>query len=334
MKSELDLSDSGKSISVVIPVLNEARSLQRVLPEVAQTMAQTGLRWEIVVVDDGGSDNLQEVVGEFAREDERRNVQLVKLSRNFGKEAALTAGLERARGDAVLCMDGDGQHPACLLPHMIDLWQQGNDMVIGVQRERTNEGLLLVKCKAVFYRILKGDGRFEIPANAGDFRLLDRKVVRALLRLPERSRYMKGLYAWIGFKTVMLPFDAAPRAAGASKFRFGHLSELALTGITSFSLKPLRLVSRIGLLISLFAMAYGVIIVLDKLFFGNPISGWATLAAGMMLLSGIQLICLGVIAEYLGRIFEEAKQRPLYIVAETIDHSRIVMRPVSQETCF
>lgn len=334
MKANQFSSETGKSCSVVIPVLNEARSLVQLLPEVAQVLTQSGLRWEIVVVDDGGTDNLREVIADFAEADSTRNVQLVRLSRNFGKEAALTAGLEHARGDAVLCMDGDGQHPPRLILEMIRLWQQGNEMVIAVQRMRTGEGLFLVKAKAIFYRILQGEGRFRIPPNAGDFRLMDRRVVRALLRLPERSRYMKGLYAWIGFKTVMLPFDADPRWEGKSKFRFKQLSELALTGITSFSMKPLRMVSRIGFGISFLALLYGLYIVLETLLFGNEVSGWATLAAGIMLLSGIQLVCLGVIAEYLGRIFEEAKQRPLYIVSDTVDHSGLELEPERRETAF
>jgi glycosyltransferase involved in cell wall biosynthesis len=324
----------GKSVSVVIPVLNEARSLVQLLPNIAQVLTQSGLRWEIVVVDDGGSDNLREVIAEFSKAHRAGNVQLVRLSRNFGKEAALTAGLEYARGDAVLCMDGDGQHPPHLLPEMLQLWQQGNEMVVAVQRMRTSEGMFLVKAKALFYRLLQGEGRFQIPPNAGDFRLMDRRVVRALLRLPERSRYMKGLYAWIGFKTAMLPFDADPRWEGKSKFRFRQLSELALTGITSFSMKPLRMVSRVGFGISFVALMYGAYIVFETLFFGNEVSGWATLAAGIMLLSGIQLVCLGVIAEYLGRIFEEAKQRPLYIVADTVDHSGLTLEPAQRETTF
>lgn len=334
MKSNKFPLEAGKSVSVVIPVLNEAKSLVQLLPGVAQVLAQSGLRWEIVVVDDGGADNLREVIADFANADSTRNVQLVRLSRNFGKEAAITAGLEHARGDAVLCMDGDGQHPPHLLLEMIKLWREGNEMVIAVQRMRTSESMFLVKAKALFYRILQGEGRFQIPPNAGDFRLMDRRVVSALLRLPERSRYMKGLYAWIGFKTMMLPFDADPRWEGKSKFRFRQLSELALTGITSFSMKPLRMVSRIGFGISFLALMYGMYIVFETLFFGNEVSGWATLSAGIMLLSGIQLVCLGVIAEYLGRIFEEAKQRPLYIVADTVDHSGLMLEPEQRETKF
>lgn len=331
MKSDRLPAGIEKSISVVIPVLNEAQSIMHLLPNLSQVLASSGMRWEIVIVDDGSSDNLEEVVADYVGLDRNNNVQLIRLSRNFGKEAALTAGLECARGDAVICMDGDGQHPIRLLLEMIAVWQQGNDMVVGVQKLRTNESLLLVKAKALFYKLLKGEGRFEIPPNAGDFRLMDRRVVQALLKLPERTRFMKGLYAWIGFKTVMLPFDAEPRTAGQSTFRFRQLSELAMTGITAFSMKPLRLVSRIGFTISFLAIMYGFYIVLEKFFFGNDVSGWATLAAGMMLLSGIQLVSLGVIAEYLGRVFEEAKQRPLYIIADKIDYSNLTLESARSE---
>jgi glycosyltransferase involved in cell wall biosynthesis len=330
-KSCLPCAPQGKSVSVVIPVLNEAQSLAQLLPDIAQTLSCSGLRWEIVIVDDGGTDNLRDVVAAFERDGGPTNVQLLELSRNFGKEAALTAGLDAARGDAVVCMDGDGQHPHALLLDMIALWQRGNDMVIGVQKRRSSERKWLVNAKTVFYKFFHGTDRFEIPAHAGDFRLMDRRVVLALLNLPERTRYMKGLYAWIGFKTAMLPFNAAPRTDGDSKFHFSELFELALAGITSFSMKPLRLVSRVGVGISTAALIYGGYIVLETVLVGNRLSGWATLAAGMMLLSGIQLVCLGVIAEYLGRVFEETKQRPLYIVASRVDHSELTSPSHSME---
>jgi glycosyltransferase involved in cell wall biosynthesis len=310
-----------RSISVVLPVLNEAASLATLLPRIGRALSECGVDWEIVVVDDGGTDHLAQVVTAFKSEDAQRNVQLVRLSRNFGKEAALTAGLAAARGDAVICMDGDGQHPIALLSRMIAQWQNGFDMVVGVQRERTNENRWLVMAKKQFYRFLQSGERFVIPANAGDFRLMDRRVVKALLQLPERTRFMKGLYAWIGFKTAIEPFDADSRTAGETKFRLRQLLDLASLGITSFSMKPLRMVSGIGVIISVISLAYGVYILAETLIVGNPLSGWATLASGIMLLSGIQLICLGVMAEYLGRIFEESKQRPLYIVDEAIDRS-------------
>jgi glycosyltransferase involved in cell wall biosynthesis len=330
-QSALSCRSNRESVSVVIPVLNEAASLALLLPRLAQTLTQCEVDWEIVIVDDGGSDNLGEVVAAFEQDGTDRNVQLIRLSRNFGKEAALTAGLDAVRGDAAICMDGDGQHPLSVLPKMIAQWRNGYDMVIGAQQSRTHESRWMVVAKDRFYRFLQSGERFSIPANAGDFRLMDRRVINALLQLPERTRFMKGLYAWLGFKTAIEPFDADERTAGTSKFRLRQLLELASLGITSFSMKPLRMVSAIGAVISVLAIGYGLYIMAETLIIGNPVSGWATLASGIMLLSGIQLICLGVIAEYLGRIFEEAKQRPLYIVDETTDHS-LLGRPRTQKS--
>jgi glycosyltransferase involved in cell wall biosynthesis len=311
-----------RSVSVVLPVLNEAASLAGLLPRIALVLQQCEVEWEIVVVDDGGTDNLSQVLAAFEAQLPHCNVQLVRLSRNFGKEAALTAGLNAARGDAVICMDGDGQHPPSMIARMIAQWRNGYDMVVGIQRARTDSGLMVL-CKKLFYRFLQSGERFVIPPSAGDFRLMDRRVVRALLQLPERTRFMKGLYAWIGFKTAIEAFDADRRTAGVSKFRLRQLLDLASLGITSFSMKPLRMVSIAGVVISLASLAYGLYILTETLLVGNPVSGWATLASGIMLLSGIQLICLGVIAEYLGRVFEETKQRPLYIVDRTSDHSTL-----------
>lgn len=318
------------TVSVVLPVLNEATSLSRLLPTLAETLQQCDVEWEIVIVDDGGSDPLAEVIARFEQQSPSCNVQLIRLSRNFGKEAALTAGLQHARGNAVICMDGDGQHPLSLVPKLIVQWRNGYDMVIGVQRARAEHGVIMM-AKKLFYRFMQSGERFKIPAHAGDFRLMDRRAVTALLQLPERTRFMKGLYAWIGFKTAFEPFDADVRTSGTSKFRFRQLVDLAMVGITSFSMKPLRMVSAVGALISLASLAYGLYILIETLLFGNPVSGWATLASGIMLLSGIQLICLGVIAEYLGRIFEESKQRPLYIVDQKIDHSLLSMASLQKE---
>lgn len=320
---KMSLHRSKRSLSVVIPVLNEADSISLLLPRVQQILSQCEIDWEIVIVDDGSADHLETVIADFEQQDKQRNVQLIRLSRNFGKEAALTAGLHAARGDAVICMDGDGQHPPRLIPKMLQQWRQGYDMVIGAQQSRDSESKWLILAKEKFYSFLQNGERFNIPANAGDFRLMDRRVVDALLQLPERTRFMKGLYAWLGFKTVIEPFDADMRTAGTTKFRLRQLMELASLGITSFSMKPLRMVSGAGVLISILAFGYGLYITAETIVIGNPLSGWATLAAGMMLLSGIQLVCLGVIAEYLGRIFEEAKQRPLYIIDTTMDHSLV-----------
>jgi len=314
---------SRHSISVVLPVLNEAESLSKLLPQLADTLAQTDMDWEIVIVNDGGTDNLDEVVAAFERNRVYSNVQLLRLSRNFGKEAALTAGLTAARGDAVICMDGDGQHPVTMIPLLISYWREGDDMVVPVPESRAHEPRWLAWAKRSFYRFMQSGERFEIPPSAGDFRLMDRRVVNALLQLPERARFMKGLYAWLGFRSRLVPFEVQERMAGSTKFPLRRLVELASLGVTSFSMKPLRFVSGVGALISLGALSYGVYIMVETLIVGNPVSGWATLASGIMLLSGIQLLCLGVIAEYLGRLFEEAKQRPLYVLDECTDHSRL-----------
>ncbi|WP_035373157.1 glycosyltransferase family 2 protein [Pseudoduganella violaceinigra] len=311
------------TLSVVIPVLNEADAMALLLPQLAQQLHRCRLEWEIVVVDDGGTDALADVVHAFEHRHGHCNVQLLRLSRNFGKEAALSAGLAAARGEGVVCMDGDGQHPAAILPALIAQWQAGNDMVVATLASREHESPLLAWTKRCFYAFLQSSERFRIPPDAGDFRLLDRRVVNALLQLPERSRFMKGLFAWLGYRTATVKFEAAPRSAGRSKFRLRQLFGLATLGITAFSLRPLRMVSGAGALISLAAVAYGAYIAIETLVEGNHVSGWATLASGMMLLSGIQLLCLGVIAEYLGRIYEEAKQRPLYLLDEVTDHSVI-----------
>ncbi|NVE01279.1 glycosyltransferase family 2 protein [Massilia sp. BJB1822] len=328
----INLNRAGrKAISVVLPVLNEAASLSLLLPELAAALSRCDVDWELVIVNDGGSDNLEEVVARFEKQSMYSNVQLLRLSRNFGKEAALTAGLAAARGDAVLCMDGDGQHPPELIQRMVAEWRSGCDMVVAVQSDRKHENRLLAYAKQRFYRFLQSGERFIIPPNAGDFRLMDRRVVQALMQMPERARFMKGLYAWLGFKTSIVPFAAAERTAGCSKFRLGQLLDLASLGMTSFSMRPLRMVSAAGAIISLCALAYGVYILGETLVYGNPVSGWATLASGMMLLSGIQLLCLGVIAEYLGRVFEETKQRPLYILDERIDHSMVGQQELAKK---
>jgi glycosyltransferase involved in cell wall biosynthesis len=312
------------TLSLVLPVLNEAECLKDLLPALHLYLQTHQITHEIIVVDDGGKDNLAQVISDFYAAHPEAHISLIKLSRNFGKEAALTAGLSASHGQAVICMDGDGQHPIELIMPMLEQWQQGYDMVIGVQTHRSHESLLIKKLKKIFYSHFHDISRIEIPAHAGDFRLMNRQVINALLALPERSRYMKGLYAWVGFKVITIDFEAHARIAGETKFKFINLVSLGLTGITSFSTKPLRWVSTIGIGISLCAIIYGTYLSIDTLLFGHPISGWTTLAAGMMFLSGIQLICLGVIAEYIGRIFEEAKQRPLYVIKETTSYNNQV----------
>ena len=321
-------------LSIIMPAYNDAEALQEFLPQVfkfatkltvpknsaVKDVSNKTTICEIIIVDDGSSDNLVDVVSTLMpTRPSNTELVLLRLSRNFGKEPALSAGLHHAKGELVAMIDADGQHPLEVLAQMITMIEQSNiDMVAGIQANRPHESRLAKTFKASFYHFIQDRQRYEIRPNAGDFRVMNRKVVRALRSLPERQRFMKGLYAWVGFNTVYLPFTADNRDTGESKFNFGSLFELALVGITSFSQKPLRLISRMGFIVSALAFLYGLYIVIETLLFGSDVAGWATVAAGIMFSTGIQLVCIGVIGEYVGRLYEEVKQRPLYLVNETI----------------
>lgn len=336
------MSDS-PYLSIIMPAYNDAEALQAFLPDVfafTQTLIApknianpnsntdsqalvdltTLANCEIIIVDDGSRDNLLEVVTELmAMRPDNTVLHLVRLSRNFGKEPALSAGLSQAQGKFIAMIDSDGQHPLSVLTQMLNMMEQSNiDMVAAIQANRPHESRLAKTFKSSFYHFIQDSQRYEIRPNAGDFRVMNRKVLRALRSLPERQRFMKGLYAWVGFNTVYLPFTADNRDTGKSKFNFGSLFELALVGITSFSQKPLRWISRMGFLVSVLAFLYGLYIVIETLLFGSDVAGWATVAASIMFSTGIQLVCIGVIGEYVGRLYEEVKQRPLYLIDETI----------------
>lgn len=310
---------SSPSISCVVPAFNEARSLAALVDSILQTLARLSEQVELIVVDDGSRDNTASVMQDLCST--YPQVVYLKLSRNFGKEPALTAGIEAARGDVVILMDGDGQHPVSLVPDMLAKWREGSDVVYAVRRTRADQSGLQIKLTAWFYKLVNLGNRVQIPANAGDFRLMDRKVVEALKRLTERNRFMKGLYAWVGFKTAALPFVPQDRAAGASSFNLRRLGSLALLGLTSFTTQPLRVSSVMGSAVALLALAYGAWILLDTVLFGVDLAGWPTLAAGIMLFSGVQLMSIGILGEYIGRIYDEVKQRPSYLVARDEDHS-------------
>ncbi len=318
-------TDKVLNLSVVIPVYNDTDALALFLPTLLPQLVQFPGKHEIVLVDDGSQDGLTALFRDFtATLPENCCARLIRFSRNFGKEAALSAGLMQAQGDAVVMMDADGQHPVELLGKMRELILAGNEMVAAVQQERSLESWGKRTGKNWFYRLIQDGERFAMTPGAGDFRMLSRRAVDALNRLPERKRFMKGLYAWIGFQTVYLPFEAQQRLAGSSKFGYRQLFSLALTGFTAFSTRPLRWVSHIGLLVSLFALVYGVYVIIETLLLDKHLPGWPTLAAGMMLLSGVQLICLGIIGEYIGNIYTEVKQRPPYLIesVESVDGAR------------
>ena len=334
-------------LSIIMPAYNDAEALQEFLPQVFEFATKLTVPknytnkdvnnrntiCEIIIVDDGSSDNLVDVVMTLMpNRPSDTELVLLRLSRNFGKEPALSAGLRQAKGSIVAMIDADGQHPLEVLAQMITMIEQSNiDMVAGIQANRPHESRLAKTFKASFYHFIQDRQRYEIRPNAGDFRVMNRKVVKALRSLPERQRFMKGLYAWVGFNTVYLPFTADNRDTGESKFNFGSLFELALVGITSFSQKPLRLISRMGFIVSALAFLYGLYIVIETLLFGSDVAGWATVAAGIMFSTGIQLVCIGVIGEYVGRLYEEVKQRPLYLVNETISSHNQISANIEQE---
>jgi glycosyltransferase involved in cell wall biosynthesis len=301
-------------------MLDEGQNAAALLRALRDQLAVLADDFEIVVVNDGSRDDTRERVLEVA---DGCRVHYLELSRNFGKESALSAGLAAARGDVVAILDGDGQHPPEMLPAMLARWREGADMVYGVRAHRRSESWLKRSGAAAFYAAMARASRVAIPADAGDFRLLDRKVVDALNRLPERARFMKGLYAWVGFRSEPIEFEPRARAGGHSTFGLGGLFSLAADGITSFSTLPLRAVAVLGALVSVGALGYGVWVILEEWLYGIPVPGYPTIVVSIMFFSGVQLLSLGLIGEYLGRVFDEVKRRPNFVVAESIDRSRL-----------
>jgi polyisoprenyl-phosphate glycosyltransferase len=273
---------------------------------------------ELVVVNDGSRDATAQVLNDLCAK--HPQLVAVNLSRNFGKEPAITAGLENTHGDVVFIMDADGQHPTNLLPDMLQKWKQGSDVVYAVRKSRDDQSWLHITFTKLFYKLINWRSRVTIPANAGDFRLMDRQVVDALVSMPERNRFMKGLYAWVGFNCTAIDYEPLQRADGQSHFGFRGALSLAVTGLLAFSVAPLRIVSYFGLFLALVAMGYGAYVAFDYFWNGADTPGFATIVVGMMLLSGIQLMSIGILAEYIGRIYEEVKQRPTFLVKSKIGY--------------
>ena len=309
--------NTNKSISLVIPAYNEEESIWRFFARVCPIMEATGYDYEFVFVDDGSRDRTATILAELAAT--QCNVRFIKLSRNFGKEAALTAGLSYATGDAVIPMDCDLQDPPELIPQMVAKWEDGFKVVHAVRRSRAKDSWLKRETANTFYRLMSSITDVAIPSNCGDYRLMDQVVVKAILAFPERNRFMKGIMAAAGFKATTVVYDRPEREAGQTKFNFWKLWNFALDGITSFSTVPLRVWSYIGAMIAICSFGYAGWIVFKTAYWGTVTPGFATLMCVTLFLGGVQLIGIGVLGEYLGRVVAETKQRPLFIVESIID---------------
>lgn len=300
-----------KSLSVIVPGYNEASAIRATIEELDGVLSTLGLKCEIIVVDDGSIDGTADsaLAARHATP-----LKVIRFSRNFGKEAAMTAGLEAATGDAVVIMDSDGQHPPAFIPEFVKHWKEGYDVVYAKRASRATDSWLRRTLSKIYYRIAFSGSTFIEP-DAGDFRLMSAPVVKALLSLPEKTRFMKGLFNWVGFKKLAIDYTPRERTAGETKFgSLRHLFRFGILGIMSFSAFPLRMISRIGFIVAGSSVLYGVYIMIRTLFFGIDVPGWATLTVALTLLGGIQLISIGVLGEYIGLIFTEVKNRPLYIV--------------------
>lgn len=308
---EIALQNKTVFISCVVPVYNEEAILESFIKNLQQVLRTLTNQFEIIVVDDGSRDQTLAKARQLAKE---HAVKVLGLSRNFGKEIALTAGLEHSSGEVTILLDADFQHPVESLPAFLQKWSQGYDMVYGVRKDRVIESYYKRNLARLFYWVMQKITKINIPSNAGDFRLMDRKVIEALQTFPERTRFMKGLYAWVGFKSIGVPFEVKKRAAGTSSWRLTKLTELAITGITSFSDVPLRVWGFIGFIISLFSMVYAIYIVTVTMIYGADLPGFPTLVVAIMFLGGIQLLSIGILGEYIARIFTEVKQRPKYVL--------------------
>jgi glycosyltransferase involved in cell wall biosynthesis len=300
------------TISIVVPFHNEADNIQSLHARLAAVLDAGPDTWELVCVNDGSRDETLARLVALSTSDAR--VRVIDLSRNFGKEAALTAGLDFARGDAVIPIDADLQDPPEVIPTLIAKWREGYEVVNAVRSSRQGDGPLKRATAHSFYRVINRMSHVDIPADTGDFRLISRPALDALKRLPERRRFMKGLFAWVGFRTATVTYDRAPRHAGTTTWNYWKLWNFAIEGITSFSSAPLRLASYLGFGVSVFAFVYAIITIFNKLVYGNPVKGYPSLLVAVLFLGGVQLLALGVLGEYLGRLYEESKQRPIYLV--------------------
>lgn len=303
-------------LSIVVPVLNEEAAIPIFIRHLEPILDSLGVTYEIIFIDDGSTDRTREI--SLSANAANPAVKMLQLSRNFGKEAALTAGLEAASGDAVIPMDVDLQDPPELVVEFVRLWKEGYDVVYGRREHRNADTGAKRATAGIFYRVFNRVSSLEIEPNVGDFRLMSRPVVDATLQLRERNRFMKGIFAWVGFRGISVPYSRPERIAGQTKFNYWKLWNFALDGLTSFSTAPLRIWTYIGGLVAAFAVLYTIILVTRTLLFGRDAPGYASLMVVVLTLGAVQLISLGVIGEYLGRLYIESKQRPIYMISDRV----------------
>ena len=305
--------------SVVIPVFNEEENLELLHHRLFKVLKNLCQNYEIIFVDDGSEDNSLKIMRKIGKTNER--VRIISFSRNFGHQIAITAGIDYASGSAVIVMDADLQDPPEVIPRLVEKWREGCDTVYAI-RESRKDPLLKRAIAFVFYRLFQRMSDVDIPVDAGDFRLMSRRVVDILKSMPERNRYLRGLASWVGFNQARVRYARDERYAGQRKYTLWKSASLSLDGITSFSHLPLRLAIHLGLVVSLVGFLYGAIIIILALVFSRVVPGWATLMAAVIFLGGVQLVVVGIIGEYIGRIYVEVQQRPLYLIKQKIGFSK------------
>jgi polyisoprenyl-phosphate glycosyltransferase len=315
-QASLPRSRKGRTLSLVIPMHNEAPVLDALFARLDACLGGLGLALEIVCIDDGSHDETLEMLRKRSRRDKR--LRVLSLSRNFGKEAALTAGLEAATGDLIVPLDADLQDPPELIAEFVTLWEQGYDVVYGVRADRSSDTALKRTTAGLFYRVFNSVSDYPIPASTGDFRLMDRCVVDALNRLPERNRFMKGLFAWVGFKQVGVPYVRPARLAGETAWGYRKLFRFAVDGVTAFTTVPLRIWTLVGIGAGVLAAITGVGLIVRVLLVGRDVPGYASLMVALLFGFALQMIALGVMGEYIGRMYQEVKGRPTYLVKDRI----------------
>ncbi len=312
-------------ISCVVPVHNEEANVVEFIKELQAKLQQHTDKFEIILIDDGSEDATAQHIQQL----NNPYVRLIQFSRNFGKENAIAAGLKHSSQDVTIIIDADFQHPFNLIDKFIKQWGQGYDMAYGVRENRADESIFKRWFTSLFYKTLKAITRIKIPPNAGDFRLMDRKVVDSLNTCEERTRFMKGLYAWVGYKSIGIPFQPDKRRAGKSSWRYSKLTELALTGFTAFSDIPLRVWTLTGFLIALLSFCIAIYIIASTLIYGVETPGYATIIVAVIFFGGIQLFSIGILGEYVSRIFQEVKQRPPYIIAQVHSFTKDKQEPAA-----